>query len=91
MKEAFPVPVYRAPTVDMSDDEVEGMEVQYDDVPPGTLVVSGPLVGGRGMGRRFDDIIDAEDWVNNYYGRHYGRIRELEEFGRWGFRVLPKK
>lgn len=89
-KDELPMPVYRSPTVDMTDADLEDMDIMYDDTPPGTFVVSGPLVGGPGKGRRFDDIIDAEEWVNTTYGRHYGRVRDAEEFGRWAFRVLPK-
>lgn len=87
----LPNTVYRPPTCDMEPDEVEDLDFVYSDVPPNTFVISGPLTGGPGKGRRFDHVDDAEEWVNSFYGRHYGRIRETEDGGRWAFRVEPVK
>lgn len=85
---------YHPPVLDSSDDEVEKVYYHYEDSPPQSFIVSGPLGpiegGGAGPGRRFHDIDEAEQWVVDRYGGYIRRVVEAEFGGRWAFRVLPR-
>lgn len=83
------------PEYHLSDDEVEGMEIEYSTRAPEDWVISGPLgAHGRGPGRRFFSIKQAHDWAREKYGpRLKGRIKEAALFGgnRWAFLIRGEK
>lgn len=87
--------VYQPPTVDMEIGEVKSHQILYPDYPDGTYVISGPIGDAAWPGRRFASDAAAERWVIDTYGRHYGRVKELEETApgefqdRWARRVKP--
>lgn len=88
LDEAFPL---TTPEYHLSDDDVEGMYVEYSTRAPGDWVISGPLgAHGRGPGRHFVTIGQATRWAREKYGRRLkGRITEAANFGgnRWAFLI----
>lgn len=81
---------YQPPSVDSSVPEVEESTRVYQDSPPQSFVISGPLGNFPGPGRRFPSVRDAQAWVVEYYGGFIARIYEAEPGGRWAFRVKPR-
>ncbi len=85
--------VYQPPHVDMEDWEVEAHDIIYPDKPPGTFVISGPLGDANYPGRRFTSLPLAEEWVEMFYGEHFGAVPEVGQSGpepdRWAFIVRP--
>lgn len=85
----------RTPEYHLSDDEVEGMDIEYSTRAPGDWVLSGPLGGwGTGPGRRFATIAQALKHARELHGdRVKGRITEATLFSgnRWAFLIGVKK
>lgn len=68
-------------------EDVEDMDVDYNDRDSSDYVISGPLGEAVGPGRRFETWAEAEDWVSTKFGeRNKGRPRGMsEESARWAF------
>ena len=79
----------------MSDEEVEALPIEYSTRAPGDWVLSGPLgVHGRGPGRRFATLKQAEEHVRALHGdRVLYRIPEatLNGGNRWAWLIRGRK
>lgn len=65
----------------MSDEEVEQMEVDYDDRSPGDYVISG------GFGKRFWNWDEAEKWAREKYGPRFKRRVGTLDQPYWAFLI----
>lgn len=83
------------PTVDDDPDELEKRLISYSVTSPDAFVVSGPLPGGKGPGRRMPSQRGALEWALERYGG-WSRggskgvmclVREAAPGGRWAVRV----
>jgi hypothetical protein len=84
-------PEFTVPEVWMADEDVAELEFDYSDRAPSDFVISGPLNGGPGPGRRFESWMAAERWAREFYGARFKRRIEIpEESYRWGFLVRGK-
>lgn len=81
----------RTPEIDMEEDQVEALEVEYSIRAPDDWVSSGPLgPEGAGPGRHFETWGAAERWARKFYGlRFKGRITEAAraDGNRWAFLI----
>lgn len=79
------------PTHLMSDEIVGKIDFDYSTRGPGDYVISGPLTGrGKGRGREFDTIDDAENWARQHFGNRFKyRIPESGKGGRWAILIAP--
>lgn len=88
-------PVLTTPEYHLSDDDVEGMFVDYSTRAPEDWVISGPLgEHGRGPGRHFASMKEARGWAKEKYGARVRRqIIEARRFGgnRWAFLIRGEK
>lgn len=92
--ETLEVPL-TTPEYHLTDEDVEGMEIEYSTRHPSDWVISGPLgPHGKGPGRTFHSWKAARAWATEKYGtRLMGRIREAAMFGgnRWAFLIRGER
>ncbi len=78
------------PTIDTTQKDLEQREVAYTSLSQRTdrdVVLSGPIIGGWGPGRYFQNRGRAHDFMVAKYGA--GRVVELDgkTRGRWSFLI----
>lgn len=76
------------PTIDTPGQVLENGErfVEYSDRGPRDVVLSGPLTGGWGPGRWFQNRSQAYSWAVNKYT--LARVKGVRErAGRWAFLI----
>lgn len=74
----------------MDDEQVASLEFVYSDRAPDDWVISGPLGGAKGRGRRFQSWGAAELWARKFYGaRLKGKVQEAftPDGTRWAFLI----
>lgn len=81
------------PTIDTRQRDLEEREVAYaaGRREAGDVVVSGPIIGGWGPGRYFQNRMRAHQYCVAVYGAD--RVKELEgrTRGRWSFLISGLK
>lgn len=77
------------PAYNLSDSDIEKLNIDYSTRAPTDYVVSGPITKhGGGPGREFFTADDANTWGKLRFGLRYRwRITDGEKGGRWAFLV----
>lgn len=84
----------RTPEYHMSDDDVEGLDIEYSTRAPEDWVISGPLPNGGGPGRVMPNVKAAAKFVSEKYGDCVkGRIPEATKNNgnRWAYLIDGKR
>lgn len=80
------------PGIDTDPREFEHKSVDYSsDKGPNDLVVSGPVIGGWGPGRYFQNRRQALRHYEDKYGENKVHLSHRQSHGRWSVVIKDKK